>query len=222
MNKQILTALKAKFIGVSESILTRIADKIAKNINSEEEIEAAVEKVTFQQVLESYGDSRATEASQTAVRNYEAKHNIKDGKAIEQPKPAEPKGEPKPSDDTPAWAKAIIENQKNLTDRLNRYDAQQITKSRQSKLGEITEKLPAALRKGYDRISVESLSEEDFTSLLGEVQTEVNGILGEQRSRSSVFGTPLGGQRKQPDEDLTEAQLARIKASAPKPGDQPF
>lgn len=67
MRKEILDALKAKFPGVSESILGRIADKLAKTASTQEQVTTAVEGVTFQQVLESYGDSRATEAQQTAV-----------------------------------------------------------------------------------------------------------------------------------------------------------
>lgn len=80
MKKEILEALKAKFEGVSEAILNRIADKLAKTVTKQEDVATAVEGVTFQQVLESYGDSRATEAQQTAVTNYEKKHGLKDGK----------------------------------------------------------------------------------------------------------------------------------------------
>ena len=67
MRKEILDALKAKFTGVSDAILGRIADKLAKTATTAEQVATAVEGVTFQQVLESYGDSRATEAQQTAV-----------------------------------------------------------------------------------------------------------------------------------------------------------
>ena len=78
MRKEILDALKAKFTGVSDAILGRIADKLAKTATTAEQVATAVEGVTFQQVLESYGDSRATEAQQTAVSNYEKKHGLKD------------------------------------------------------------------------------------------------------------------------------------------------
>ena len=61
MKKQILEALKAKFQGVSEAILNRIADKLAKTVTTAEQVATAVEGVTIQQVIESYGDSRATQ-----------------------------------------------------------------------------------------------------------------------------------------------------------------
>ena len=57
MRKEILDALKAKFTGVSDAILGRIADKLAKPATTAEQVATAVEGVTFQQVLESYGDS---------------------------------------------------------------------------------------------------------------------------------------------------------------------
>ncbi len=62
MRKEILEALTTKFAGVSATILGRIADKLAKTVTTAEQVKTAVDGVTFQQVLESYGDSRATES----------------------------------------------------------------------------------------------------------------------------------------------------------------
>ena len=103
--------MKAKFQGVNESILGRIADKLGKTITNAEQITTAIEGVTFQQVLESYGDSRATEAQQTAVRNYETKYGLKDGAKIDQQKPKEDK-----QDDVPAWAQSILDANKQLSE----------------------------------------------------------------------------------------------------------
>ena len=78
MRKEILEALTAKFEGVSASILGRIADKLAKTATTPEQVKTAVEGMTLQQVIESYGDSRATEASNTArenaVKDYESRY----------------------------------------------------------------------------------------------------------------------------------------------------
>ena len=63
MKKIILDALKAKYVGVSESILNRMAEKLVKTVTKEEDVAAAVEAVTFQQI-DSEADRRATEASQ--------------------------------------------------------------------------------------------------------------------------------------------------------------
>jgi hypothetical protein len=111
-----LNALKARFAGVSESILNRIAEKLAKTVTKEDDVAAAVDAVTFQQVIDSESDRRATEASQTAVTNYERRHSLKEGKPVTgggQGNENEPdKKEDGNNNDTPAWAKAIIESTK--------------------------------------------------------------------------------------------------------------
>ena len=83
MKKTILDARKAKFVGVSEAILDRVATKLARTVVTAEQVAPAVEGVTIQQVIDSYGDSRATEAQQTAVHNYESKYGLKDGQKID-------------------------------------------------------------------------------------------------------------------------------------------
>lgn len=107
MKEKILVALKAKFTGVPEVILDRIATKMAKTITTEDQVNSQVEGMTLQYIFDSYGDSRATEASQTAVSNYEKKHSIKDGKPIIEPAPAPiPIAESGQSDNTPKYLTA--------------------------------------------------------------------------------------------------------------------
>lgn len=86
MKKIILDALKAKYVGVSESILNRMAEKLVKTVTKEEDVAAAVEAVTFQQVIDSEADRRATEASQSAVANYEKRHSLKKGRLQSRPR----------------------------------------------------------------------------------------------------------------------------------------
>lgn len=81
--EQILAGLQTKFTGVDTAILTRIATKKAEGITDETKVNSIVEGISFSDVLNSYGDFRAGDASKTAVSNYEKKHNLKDGKPIE-------------------------------------------------------------------------------------------------------------------------------------------
>ena len=81
--EQILAGLQQKFTGVDTAILTRIATKKAEGITDETKVNSIVEGISFSDVLNSYGDFRAGDASKTAVSNYEKKHNLKDGKPIE-------------------------------------------------------------------------------------------------------------------------------------------
>ena len=92
---EIFALLKTKFDGVDDATIGRVADKLAKTAT---DASAAVDGCTFAQVLEMYGDSRATEASLSAVRNYERKHGLKDGKAIEVQKQAQQQQNAQPQD----------------------------------------------------------------------------------------------------------------------------
>ena len=69
MKDRILATLKAKSSGVSADILDRIAVMLAKTVTTEEQVATAVEGVTEEliNVIEGYGDSRATGAQKTAT-----------------------------------------------------------------------------------------------------------------------------------------------------------
>ncbi len=82
MKEKVLATLKTKFAGGAETVLDRMGSKLAKIATTEEQVNSLVEGMTLQNVFDSYGDSRATEASQSAVSNYEKKHGGKDGKPI--------------------------------------------------------------------------------------------------------------------------------------------
>lgn len=234
MKKEILEALKAKFSGVSEAILNRIADKLAKTVTTAEQVATAVEGVTIQQVIESYGDSRATEAQQTAVRNYESKYGLKDGAKIDNggagaggqsgSGSATTTTEPAGGEDTPAWAKALLEQNKALTERLNRLDVDRTTAIRKQQLLEVINKLPENLRKPYERTPVDGLSDDQFSALLGEVTTEVDGLVKDIQAKGAVFGRPATnyGSANQGNE-LTKEQAETIAHRDTKPVDgQPF
>jgi hypothetical protein len=75
--------LKTKFAGIDEKVLDRIAAKAAKTVNSEEEAKTFVEDTTLQQVIDSYTDSRVTEAQDSAIKSYEKKYGISEGKPLE-------------------------------------------------------------------------------------------------------------------------------------------
>ena len=129
--EQILAGLQQKFTGVDTAILTRIATKKAEGVTDETKVNSIVEGISFSYVLNSYGDFRAGDASKTAVTNYEKRHNLKDGKPIENPNP-----NPKPEenkDDVPAWAQALIDSNKSLSDKLTQFETEkaQATRSQQ-------------------------------------------------------------------------------------------
>lgn len=206
MEKKALELLIAKFVGVSSKILEGIANKLAKNSANEEELATLVEGVTFQQVLDSYGDKRATEASVSAVANYEKKHNLKDGKSLEEPKPepkpdpkpdpkpepkadpkTDPKPEPKKEDDVPAYLKAFMEAQaaqnKQLTETITALQGQittinknKLTETRSARLQGVIAKLTDAQKKPYAHISLDSMSDAEFDEFINETSETAKEI----------------------------------------------
>lgn len=229
MKERILEALRAKFPGRNANILGRIADKLAGTTATEEQVTTAVEGVTAQmlEVIESYGDSRATEATTTAVANYETKHGLKDGKPATESTPNHTPGggqgsqtAPKEqTDEVPAWAKA-------LTERLDKMEGQRTSTERRSQLAEIYTKLPEPLRKPYERLSLDTLSAEDFATLKSEITSEVDALAQTLSSKGAVFGTPSSrnGAGSAPTKELSQAQQEAIarREGIPSTDSQPF
>lgn len=218
MKEKILAALRTKYQGVADAVLNRIADKMSKTVLKEEDVATAVEGVTFQSILDSYGDSRATEAQQTAVVNYEKKHGLKDGQKVDGGDPGK-KTEPVTNtqtsgEETPAWAKTLIETNQKLTEKVAAIEGEKITGSRKQKLDAILEKLPESLRKPYSRITLKDMTDEDFETLTGEIQTEVDALVTETNAKGAVFTPPKAGGKssggKEPSKEEAEAVVNGI------------
>lgn len=224
MRKEIIEALKAKFVGVSENILGRIADKMSKTITTAEQVKDAVEAYTLQQVIDGYADSRATEAAQTAVHNYEQKYGIREGQRLNTESTETSKTQNDGNAEVPEWAKAILDSNKQLTERLATLEGERITTSRKQQLSTILNKLPEPLRKGYERTSVDGMTDEQFDSLLGEISTEVDGIVQQTQQRGVVFGRPAANATTTKDGELSAEQRDAIAhRDGAKSGDgQPF
>ena len=219
MFQLILNALKAKFQGVSDAVLSRIANKLAKTVTSQEQVATSVEGVTLQQVIDSYADHRATEAQQTAVQNYESKYGLKDGEKVTpvtvqqqggQPTGGQPTQPTAGATETPEWAKQLIEQNKALTDRIAKMEGQRTTDSRKQQLSTIIAKLPEQLRKPYERITLDSLSDEQFNTFVTEVTTEVEGIANDINSKGAVFGRPTANSGGNQGNELTKEQQDAI------------
>lgn len=213
--QDILNALKAKFEGVSENVLGRIARKLEKTVTTAEQVKTAADAVTLQQLIEGYADSRATEATQTAVHNYETKYGLKDGEKTNQggdpkpnPNPQQPTGG---AEDTPAWAKALMEQNKALTDRIAKMEGASVTADRKQRVSAIVAKLPETLRKPYERIALDTMTADEFNALATELTAEVDGIASDITAKGAVFGRPTDkGGNQGNDTALTKEQQEAI------------
>lgn len=136
IQEQILAGLQTKFTGVDTALLTRIATKRAEGITDASQVNSIVEGINFTDVLNSYGDYRANGAVASAVQNYEKKHNLKDGKPIEEPNPnPQPNPNPKPSDDMATIiANAVSAAVKPLSEKLTQFEAGKAAQERSAQI----------------------------------------------------------------------------------------
>lgn len=222
---QIFEALKAKFTGGNAAVLNRIADKLAKTVTSAEQVTTAVAGITqdFVEMMESYGDARATEAAQTSVRNYEATHGIKDGKPVGGGQQAQQTttvtttqtanptaGGASEQSATEKLLAQLLEQNKQLNERLDRMDSERTTTSRRQQLSTIISKLPEKLRKPYERMAIDSLTDEQFNALVGEVTTEVNDLANDINSKGAVFSTPAANNQGGNVNQATDAEVDAV------------
>ncbi len=174
--EQILAALKTKFQGVEDATLQRIASKKSEGVTDESKINSIVEGISFQDVLNSYGDYRADGAQKTAISNYEKKHNIKDGKPVEETKPQQPQTpaptpQPKPAEEVPAWAQSLIDSNKTLSEKLAAMDAKTKADIRYQQIDEVAKSfgIPEFAYKGK-QIADDADLNQYFTDLKQEMQ----------------------------------------------------
>ena len=138
--EQILAGLQQKFAGVDTATLTRIATKKAEGVTDETQVNSIVEGISFQDVLTSYGDFRAGDARITAVANYEKKHNLKDGKPIKEPEEKKDEKKDDKKDEVPAWAQALIDSNKSLSEKLTAYETEKAQAQRNSQISAVAKK----------------------------------------------------------------------------------
>ena len=141
--EQILAGLQTKFPGADTATLTRIATKKAEGVTDETKVNSIVEGISFQDVMQNYGDFRAGQAQTSSIANYEKKHGLKDGKPIENPKPEPPKPEPNP-DEKPDIAKLIADGIaagiKPFSDKLAAFEAKEAQAQRMAQISSVAKK----------------------------------------------------------------------------------
>ena len=171
--EQILAGLRTKFQGADDATLQRMASKKAEGVTDESKVNSIVEGISFQDVLTSYGDYRADGAQKTAVSNYEKKHNIKDGKPIEESKPQDPLPTPTPqtTEQVPAWAQSLIDSNKTLSEKLAAMDAKTKADERNQQIAAVAKSfgIPEFAYKGK-QIADDADLNQYFTDLKQEMQ----------------------------------------------------
>lgn len=141
--EQILAGLQQKFSGADTATLTRIATKKAEGVTDETKVNSIVEGISFQDVMQNYGDFRAGQANISSVANYEKKYGLKDGKPIENQKPEPPKPGEKP-DEKPDIAKMIADGIaagiKPFSDKLAAFEAKEAQAQRMAQISSVAKR----------------------------------------------------------------------------------
>lgn len=218
MKEKILAALKTKFTGINEQILSRVADKLAAKTAKEEDIDAAVGAITFQQIIDSEADRRATDATQTAVSNYEKKHGLKDGQKVKEDDPSNSKKtttqEQEEGGNLEAITKALAAAIEPLKNEIAQLKSGRLQETRKQRLDEVIKDLPDNFKKPYNRISIAEMSEEDFNSLIEEATEGVKQVIKDTKTQGSVFTTPktnvLGVSENKASDEEVDAVIKNI------------
>ncbi len=214
MKNKIIEALKNKYkhLGLGEKAFEGAAAFLEPSIKEESEIEAAVASVepmlkSFQS--EADGVRTAKAAAEKRVAELEAQVKELGGT---------PASKTQPNDDgkdVPAWAQALIDSNKKLSDELAAMKGEKVVNTRKQQLEAIIGKLPEHLRKPYTRIAIPAdMSDDDFATMTAEITSEVDGLLKEEGARGAVFGRPRGGGNgvdKEGAEKPTDEEAAAVK-----------
>jgi hypothetical protein len=189
MEQELLELLKAKFVGVSEQTLSRIAKKKAVAVSEKTELPAIVEGLTWDVVLQSEIDARLTEANKRAIENYEQRHGLKDGKLVKKDEP----------EDVPEWYKREQAERKAELERLNNEltsfkSAQQKSTLVAKVLEKVTPKVLPEFLEFYpinidDETKVEEVANQAVAAFEKQKQAFINGKVIYDKPRGSDPGT---------------------------------
>lgn len=227
----ILDSLKTKFTGIDEKVLNRIAAIAVKTVKNEEEAKTYVEELTLQQVIDSYTDSRTTDAQEKAIKSYEEKFGLKDGKpanATEEPGSEGGEGgnggadagegkkgsEGNGGEKVPDWAKALIQSNNSLKEELSALKAGKVADTRKSTLEALLKDAPEKTRntlmKNFNRMQFKD--DADFKEWIEEITPDIEEATSSQAASDGVVGRPKSGASTGKEGQANSYVQARVNA----------
>lgn len=186
---KIFQALRAKHKNVPKQVLDKVADHLEKGVNEENEVETSVDSADglvsgFSSFLQSETDRRVNEAlTKKKTTNEPAGGDDQDD-------------EPGDDKDTPAWAKAMMKQNKELADKVTALEAGKTQSARQTRLLNGIKGIEGIDEKFYSRIiagrtfnddaEVDAMIESVKTGWIEEQQDRSNRGLGQQSKPASA------------------------------------
>lgn len=162
MKQKLLNALKEgyKNLGLAESAFERVAAFGETFITSDEQIESFVKAAEAMLKAEQSAADKVRTELNAKIKGLEGEKadleaKLKDGNKDPEP---EPKPKPKDGDDVPAWAQALIEQNKTLAEKLTAFETAQSQKSAVAALNELkatwdyAKGFPAESEDAYERV----------------------------------------------------------------------
>jgi len=200
MKEKILAFLKTKLPGVQENYLSGVAEHYAKTVTEESQIETTFSDgvIDFLKVnaafLQTEGDKRASEAADTALKNYRKKHGLdENGKPIGKPKEKDKDVDP----DEPAWFKSYREaKDAELAEVKTKLEAQEKEKARTALIDKVKshdklKNIPASFLKGRNLVPE---SEDAIDQLVASVEADYTAFKQDMAEQGVMISVPpVGG-----------------------------
>lgn len=187
MKEKLLALLVAKFVGVPKATLERIAEKKAGSVTDEAQLQSIADGIDYGQIVQSEVDSKVTEANKLAVLNYEKKHNLKEGKTVENPVP--PVTPPDPNDIKTIVANAIKDAVAPLQNELLQFKQKE---TQNSYLGKVKtslseKKIPESF---WSKRALNVESDEQLNATVTEIETDWTTFRQEQINAGVMIDKP--------------------------------
>lgn len=202
MKEKILALLIAAYSGVRKDGLAHLAAALALQATTEDEAKTLVEKLTEAQVNDFVKDYRkdvdkeVSEANKTYEGTLKKKFDFVEKKS----NPDDDDSTKKPlNDDAPAWAKALIDQNKALADKLNAIEGQKVTDTRLQMLEGKFAGVPDSYksqRLADAKLFINNLDEAGFNEYLTKTESDIAAFNQELADKGlSGQGKPMFGQK---------------------------
>jgi hypothetical protein len=200
--EQIIALLVAKFQGVRKDGLAQVARTIALQATTEDEAKAIIDKLDVEKVKAVVTDYRkdvdkeVSEANKTYEGTLKKKFDFVEKKS----NPDDDDSTKKPlNDDAPAWAKALIDQNKALADKLNAIEGQKVTDTRLQMLEGKFAGVPDSYksqRLADAKLFINNLDEAGFNEYLTKTESDIAAFNQELADKGlSGQGKPMFGQK---------------------------
>lgn len=200
--EQIIALLVAKFQGVRKDGLAQVARTIALQATTEDEAKAIIDKLDVEKVKAVVTDYRkdvdkeVSEANKTYEGTLKKKFDFVEKKS----NPDDDDSTKKTlNDDAPAWAKALIDQNKALADKLNAIEGQKVTDTRLQMLEGKFAGVPDSYksqRLADAKLFINNLDEAGFNEYLTKTESDIAAFNQELADKGlSGQGKPMFGQK---------------------------